>query len=153
MKIYLIAAVLLLLISGNALAGSEYDKCIKEEKALKAQEAGDCSGFKHLLNPSACFATRKVLKEYAGGDKCRKIGLAENVDFSVQAVTTERKGHSTNVSDGGKADGVGVKKSELELPQQENTVEQLKAENARLRAEISRIKTENELLRKAVRQP
>lgn len=151
MKTTLIVSVLLLFISGNALAGSEYDKCIKEEKALKAQEAGDCSGLKHLLNPSACFVTRKALKEYASG-KCRKIGIAENVDFNIQKVIPEKKVNDVNVSDGSKVDGVSEKKAERDLPQQENTIEQLKVENTRLRAEISRIKAENEQLRKAGRQ-
>ena len=139
MKIYLIAAALLLLISGNALAGSEYDKCIKEEKALKAQEAGDCSGFKHLLNPSACFATRKALKEYAGGGKCRKIGSAENVDFSVLKSIPEKK--IVNVSTGNQP------VVRTEAAPQASTMEQLKEENARLKAEINRLKTENEQLR------
>jgi len=154
MKNIVISAALLLLITGNALAGVEYDRCIKEEKALKAKEAGDCSGLKHLLNPSACYATKKVLKEYKGG-KCRQIGLAENVDFSAPRVIPEQKNPppvkavstvpvNSNASE-------SVKKAEREAPQQAYTIEQLKEENARFKAEIDRLKTENEQLRKTGR--
>jgi hypothetical protein len=140
MKKILTVSALILLISGNALAGSEYDRCIKKEKALKAQEASECSGLRYLLNPSACFATRKVLKEYTSG-KCKKIGSDENADFSVQAVIPEKK----VISD------VSTRQKEIEtdVPQQESTNEQLKEENSRLKAEISRLKAENEQLRKA----
>src|SRR5512133_1189926 len=115
MKNLLFAAALLLCISGTALAGLEYDKCIKEEKALKAQEAGDCSGLKYLLNPSGCFATRKLLKEEGSG-KCRKIGIAENVDFSTPKAIPEKKSVSTDGSAGtadksGNSGGVAETKS------------------------------------------
>jgi hypothetical protein len=144
MKNLLPVFALLLLISANALAGSEYDRCIREEKNLKEQEAGQCSGFRYILNPSACFATRKVLKEFTLG-KCKKIGMAENVNSSAQTVIPEQK-----VSDTGR---VNQKKAATEVPLQESTIEQLKAENSRLKAEIIRLKTENEQLRKTVQQP
>lgn len=140
MKNILTISALLLLISGNALAGSEYDRCIKEEKALKTKEISDCNGLKYLLNPSACFATQKVLKEYRS-EKCKKIGMAENVDFSVQTVIPKRKVI--------KVSNVNQKTVETETPQQETTIEQLKKENAHLKAEISRLNAENEQLRKA----
>ena len=140
MKNILTVFVLLLLISGNALAGSEYDRCIKEEKALKTKEISDCNGLKYLLNPSACFATQKVLKEY-GAEKCKKIGITENVDFSVQTVIPERK--VIKVSNGNQ------KTVETETPQQESTLEQMKKENAHLKAEIIRLKADNDQLRKA----
>lgn len=148
MKKLLFAAALLLCISGTALAGLEFDKCIKEEKALKAQEAGDCSGLKYLLNPSACFVTRKALKEYASG-KCRKTGIAENVDFSVQKPIPEKKnnvstygiaGSANTVNKAGNSGGVAVKKAEPETAPQEPTIEQLKEENARLKAEIEQLR-------------
>ncbi|MBC8018946.1 MAG: hypothetical protein H7X83_10570 [Verrucomicrobia bacterium] len=142
MKNILIAAALLLLIAGTALAGTGYDECIKEEKALKAQEAGKCSGLKYLLNPSGCFATRKVLKGYATG-KCREIGMSENVDFSVPKVIPEKKSINVGTSN--------QQKVESGAAQQESTMEQLKEENARLKAEIIRLKAENEQLRKAGR--
>lgn len=163
MKNLLTVSALLLLISGHALAGSEYDRCIKEEQALKAQKTGQCSGLRYLLNPSACFATQKTLKEYKAG-KCRQIGVTENVDFNAQAVTPEKKSSSSgSISKTGStgsvittnsAENVGivtVKKVETDVPQQETTLEQLADENARLKAEISRLKTENEQLRKAGR--
>lgn len=139
MKNLLIISALILLISGNALAGTEYDKCVKEEKALKTQEAGDCSGLKYLLNPSACFVTRKALKEYASG-KCKKIGMAENVDFSVQQVMPEKKGSVSTINKTSNSGGVAVKKAEPEAAQQEPTIEQLKEENARLKAEIEQLR-------------
>lgn len=142
MKILLAASVLLILMAGNARSGSEYDRCIKEEKVLKTEEASQCSGLRYLFNPSACFATQKSLKEYAAG-KCRNIGMAEKVDFSVQAVIPEKKDIS--------AASPGQKKAETDVPLQQDTIEQLKEENARLKAEINRLKAENEQLRKAGR--
>jgi len=154
MKKILTVSSLLLLISGTALAGSRYDECIKEEQALKAQQAGDCSGLKYLLNPSACFATQKALKVYAAG-KCRQIGTEENVDFSAPKAVPEKKSPPpaktvSTVPVAGAA-SVAVKKEVREVPQQEYTIEQLKEENARLKAENSRLRMENEQLRKAGR--
>jgi hypothetical protein len=142
MKNILTVFAMLLLVSGNALAGSEYDRCIKDEKNLKAEEAGKCRGFRYILNPSACFASQKALKEYTAG-KCKKIGMAENVDFSAQKVIPEKK----IISDA----NTKQKKVEIEVPRQESTIEQLNEENARLKAEIIRLKAENEQLRNAGR--
>jgi hypothetical protein len=151
MKKILIVSALLLSISGTALAGSRYDECIKEEKALKAQEAGDCSGLKYLLNPTACFATQKALKVYASG-RCKQIGIAENVDFSVPKVIPEKKSSKTvNASSAvsvNTIEQVSEKKADRAIPQQEYTIEQLKEENTRLKNEISRLNRENEQLRK-----
>jgi len=162
MKNLLTVSALLLLASGTALAGSGYDGCIKEEKALKAKEASECHGLRYILNPSACYGTQKALKEYKAG-KCRQIGTAENVDFNAPAVIPEKKssspGSTSKTGSAGTTDSavnvgnVDVKKVETDVPQQEPTLEQLKEENARLKAEISRLKTENEQLRKAGRQP
>jgi hypothetical protein len=142
MKNILTMSALLLLISGNALAGSEYDRCIKEEKALKSREISDCNGLKYLLNPSACFATQKVLKEYTAG-KCKKTGMTENVNFNVQTITSEKRVVST--------DSVELKRDATEAPQHESTIEQLKEENVRLKAEITRLNTENNQLKKTGR--
>jgi cell division protein FtsB len=139
MKNILTMSALLLLILGNALAGDEYDRCIKEEKVLKTKESSDCNGLKYLLNPSACFATQRLLKEYTAG-KCKKIGITENVNFSVQTVSPEIK--VTNIS------SVDQKRLETEVLQQESTIEQLKEENIRLKAEIVRLSTENNQLKK-----
>ena len=95
MKTILTMSALLLLISAPAMAGSGYDGCIKEEKALKAREAGDCHGLKYLLNPSACYATQKALREYTSTGKCRSIGSAEGVDFTAKPVMPERKASSS----------------------------------------------------------
>jgi len=139
MKNILAVTVLLLLSAVNALAGSEYDKCIKEEKALKADEASQCSGLRYLLNPSACFSTQKALKEFTSG-KCKKIGISENVEFNVQSVIQEKK----------VIDSANTRQQKVDtgLPQQESTFEQLKEENARLKTEISHLKAEIEQLRK-----
>lgn len=139
MKNRLIVSTLLLLLSGNALAGVEYDNCLKKEKALKVQEASECSGLRYMLNPSGCFATRKALKEYTPGT-CKKIGIAENVDFSVQRVIPDNRASSSSCA--------VQKKVESNVAQQESTFEQLKDENARLKAEITRLTLENEQLRK-----
>jgi hypothetical protein len=146
MRIILTVSALLLLISGNVLAGSEYDRCIKEEKSLKAREASACSGFSYLVNPSGCFATQKALKEYTSTGKCKEIGNAEGVDFSSPPVIPTKKAGSTGTA--GTVSPAAVKKSEREVPQPESSCEQLKDENARLRAEVSRLKAENERLRK-----
>jgi len=165
MRMILTASALLLLILGNAWAGSGYDSCIKEEQALKAQEASECHGFRYLLNPSACFGTQKKLKEYTSTDKCRKISLAEKVDFSAPPVIPEKKvtAITTTGTTTGSAvspDGVGktgavsplaVINAETAVPQQESTCEQLKEENARLKAEVSRLTTELEQYTKACR--
>lgn len=133
MRKILTVSALLLLVSANALAGSGYDRCINEEKNLRRQEAGECSGFSYLVNPSACFKTRKMLREYTATGKCHKIGTAENVDFGVSPLPSAKSADS-----GGKAGSAGTgieKRSELEVPQQDCGCEQLRLENARLKAE------------------
>lgn len=137
MRTFVTVSALLLLLSGNALAGSEYDKCIKEEKALKIQEARDCSGLSYLLNPSGCFATQKALRNSVSTGKCKNISVAENIDFSSPSVGPAKKS------------GTAVKDSAPEESQQESLCEQLKDENERLKAEISRLRAENGQLRKA----
>ena len=161
MRMILTASALLLLVSGNTWAGSGYDRCTKEEQALRTQEAGDCHGLRYLLNPSACFATQKKLKEYTSTDKCRKIGLAEKVDFSTPPVIPEKRVATTTTTDSaGSADSLGktgtvsplaVIKTEPTVPQPESTCEQLKEENTRLKAEVSRLTTELEQYTKACR--
>lgn len=131
MKKTTIVTALLMLITGNALAGVEYDKCLKEEQALKKQETSDCGGLSYLFNPSGCFATRKKLNEYVSG-KCKKIGITERVDFSVLQVEPAKKSSS--------AETVPMKKAEPEVVQQESLIEQLKKENARLKEENERLK-------------
>ncbi|MDA8427722.1 MAG: hypothetical protein M0T70_00520 [Geobacteraceae bacterium] len=142
MKNILIVSVLLLLISGTALAGVGYDQCRHQEKLLKAQAVSDCKGLRYLFDPSACFATQKALKEYTSG-KCKKIGIDEHVDFSVQPVIPKK----TTLSEPAPLQ----KKIEPSAAPQTTTLEQLKEENLHLRAEVIRLKAENEQLRKLVR--
>ena len=137
MKIFMTISAMLLLIAGDIWAGSEYDKCIKEEKNLKRQEAADCSGLAYLLNPSACFTTQKALKKYTSTGKCKNIGLAENVDFNTPTVPTAKNPTGVNKA--------AINKAEPETTQQESDCQQLKEENVRLKTEI-------EQLRKATRQ-
>ena len=141
MKNILIVSGLLLLISGTALAGTGYDQCIHQGKLLKAQEASDCKGLRYLFDPSACFATQKALKEYTTG-KCKKIGINENVDFSVQPVIPKKKI--------GSEPAPPQKKIEPIAAQQTTTLEQVQEENTHLKTEVIRLKEENELLRKLV---
>lgn len=143
MRIFLTVAAMLLLHSVNALAGSEYDRCIREQNTLKTEENSACNGMRYLFNPSACFATQKALREYTSTGKCKKIGLAENVDFAVPVVIPARKPDSVRQ--------VAEIKPEPAAAQPENACEQLKDENARLKAEISRLTAENEQLKKSGR--
>jgi hypothetical protein len=160
MKNAVMASLLLIVMSGHALAGSGYDTCIKEEKALKARESAECSGLRYLLNPSACYGTQKALKEYKAG-KCRQIGITENVDFSTQQAIPEKKATAAStpsnegsISSASKTESVNTvttKKADPEVQKQEPTLEQLKDENARLKTEVSRLKAELEQLGKACR--
>jgi hypothetical protein len=138
MKSIITISAMLLLISGNVLAGSEYDKCIQEENALKAEEASNCNGFSYVFNPSGCFATQKTLKQYTSTDQCKKIGIAENVDLTISLVVPAKQ-----VSTGSP---VVVNKSGAEILAQESTCEQLKAENVLLKIEIKHLKAEIEQL-------
>jgi len=71
--------VLMLVSAGScAFAGSGYDSCRQEENRLRLDETEQCSGWGYILNPSACFNTRKALAPYAGG-KCRAIAVSEGV--------------------------------------------------------------------------
>ncbi len=136
MRMILALTTLILLMAGNLLAGSGYDRCIKEELALKTKEKDACSGLSYILNPSGCFATQKALKEYTSSGKCRKIGVAEKVDFNAPA--------SVSAKD---AAPVAAGKAASEVTHQEVRREQPRDEIARLKEEISRLKAENEQLR------
>lgn len=148
MKNLLIIAVVLILTSINALAGVGHDSCIKREKELKSQEADNCSGLKYLLNPSGCFATRKALKEFKAA-KCTQIGSSESIDVNTPKVIPQKKINNLNSAvSTDSVSSVAVKKAEPEVPQKENTIEQLKEENTRLKTELDKIRKENEQLRK-----
>lgn len=149
-----ICALILCAATGSAMAGSGYDACLQEEKELKSKETASCGGLSYLLNPSPCYATRRALKEYKAG-KCREIGVAEGVDFTARPAVPERIAPPVPVSEPKRPARPETPRVEpvRETPQvqpQKNivTLEGLQAENARLRAEITRLKNENEQLRK-----
>lgn len=62
--------------AAQAQSGPKQDLCRKEERELRDKVAGLCSGANYLFNPSACFSTKKLLKEYDEG-KCRKTDAAD----------------------------------------------------------------------------
>lgn len=148
-KTLIVQPLLFLTVSAHALAGSAYDSCVKEESALKAKEAKDCSGLRYLLNPSACFITQKALREYTSG-KCKKTGQSENVDVGVRPLIAEKKVGEIGVT--ASKPEMAVQRIETEVPQPVLTVDRLKEENARLKAEVSRLKAENDHLRNAGQQ-
>ncbi|GFE58962.1 septum formation initiator family protein [Geobacter sp. AOG1] len=136
MKKVLALVAMVLLPSGSALAGDGYDRCVREEKVLRAEVVDSCSGVRYLFNPSGCFAAQKAVKEY-DNDRCKKIGEAEKVTAPsppATAATPEKKA------------GAGADPAQAEskpaVPRQESDVEQLKAENAQLKVEIARLKAE-----------
>ncbi|HEY5974086.1 MAG TPA: hypothetical protein VIU41_05030 [Geobacteraceae bacterium] len=140
MKTMLVSLSMVLLLAGAANAGVGYDKCVREERSLRQKETDQCSGFSYMLNPSACFVTRKALAEYTAG-KCREIGRAEGVTLpvvvpapGVPVVKPQPARHASQPESA--APGPGV------------TMEQLQAENARLKAENARLQAELEQLKK-----
>ena len=171
MKSILTVSALVLLISGNALAGSQYDACIKKVKNLKTKEASDCSGLRYLLDPSSCFRTQRELKELDGS--CAAIGAAEGVDTSAPQPVPEKRvtvapqkpaaappaaavPYKNAVSvvpmppQKPAAQAPPVQPAVSAEPTVETTCDQARAENARLKAENNRLRAENEQLRKAV---
>ena len=146
----ILTLLFLLLTAGNLLAGSGYDRCIKEESALKAKEKGACSGLSYVLNPTGCFATRKALQEYTTGGKCRKIGSAEQVELSAPPPASP-KGSGT-VRPVEHVDQATLIQNWPEAPHREAGTAQLRDELARLKEEISRLKAENERLKEKCRE-
>ncbi|NVN98049.1 MAG: hypothetical protein HXX17_01915 [Geobacteraceae bacterium] len=133
----------LLLMSGNVRAGNEFDKCIQDEKSLKAEETSSCSGLNYVFNPNACFATRKELKKYTSTDKCTKIGIVENVDVKTPPVAPVEQVKAK--------DQVDINKAAPEIQSHKSYCEQLKDENILLKEEVYRLIVENEQLRKTGR--
>ena len=134
MKKVLALVAMVLLPSGSALAGDGYDRCVREEKALRAEVVDSCSGVRYLFNPSGCFAAQKAVKEY-DNDRCKKIGEAEKVTSPSPPAAVPEKNVGAGV-------GLTQAESTPAVPRQESDVEQLKAENAQLKAEIARLKAE-----------
>jgi len=134
MKNLIAASALVLLLSGNALAGEGYDRCIDEEKALRVEVADRCSGMSYLFNPSACFTAQKALKGY-DGDRCKKIGETEKIVVPPPPFAVPEKKPAPEAE---------KPRTETQpvAPPQVDEMEQLKAENARLKAEITRLKDE-----------
>lgn len=142
MKKVLATVAMVLLSSGSALAGAGYDRCVREEKALRAEVVDSCSGVRYLFNPSGCFAAQKAVKEY-DHDRCKKVGEAEQVAVpSPPAAVQEKKVGAGPAQPESKPAGL----------RQESDVEQLKAENARLKAEITRLKAEIDQLKSCTAQ-
>lgn len=125
---------MVLLSSGSVLAGDGYDRCVKEEKALRAEVVDSCSGMRYLFNPSGCFAAQKAVKDY-DNDRCRKIGEAESVAAPSPPAAVPEK-------DIGAGAVPAQPESTPAVPRQESDVERLKSENALLKAEIARLKAE-----------
>ena len=156
MKNMLIAVILLSFAPGTAKAATTYETCVKEEKILKARETDDCSGLKYLLNPSGCFATRKKVREFASGT-CGEIiraGKLEMPTAPAAPAVPEKKiivppatvPAAKPVIEPERPVAAATKAApapQISPP----TLEQLKEENASLKAEIRRLKLENEKLR------
>jgi hypothetical protein len=141
MKNMLITVPMVLMLAGAAWGGAAYDTCVREEQRLRQKEADQCSGLSYLLNPSACFATRKALAEYTGG-KCREIGRAEGVTLPVVVPAPGAPPKPPPARPASQPEPAA------EAPAPVAGVEQLQAENARLRAENARLRAEIEQLKK-----
>jgi len=139
--------VLMLVSAGScAFAGSGYDSCRQEENRLRLDEAEQCSGWGYILNPSACFNTRKALAPYAGG-KCRAIAVSEGVaEEKVEAAVPAPPVPA--------AQPAKVSPAAAELPGQPalarpSELELLKKEVAELKAELELLKKDVLKLREA----
>lgn len=124
----IITAALITLLSLTAVAATaatDYDQCLAEKKALRAQAVDKCSGLSYLLDPSSCFIAQKALAPYING-RCGPPPF------------TKPAAHA----------GDGQPKTAHEALPAEPDVEQLKAENGRLEAENARLRAEVEQLRK-----
>jgi len=133
----LIPLVVLVMVSAGscAFAGSGYDSCRQEEKRLRLDEADQCSGWEYVLNPSACFNTRKALAPYVGG-KCRAIAVSEGMEEKAEAtaplplIPAALARESTSAA--------LAQSSELELLKKE--VAELKAELELLKKEVVKLR-------------
>jgi len=144
----LITVIVLMLVSAGsfAFAGSGYDSCRQEENRLRLDEAEQCSGWGYILNPSACFNTRKALVPYTGG-KCRAIAVSEGV--AEEKVEASPPAPPVPVARPAK-----VSPAAAELPGQPalarpTELELLKKEVAELKAELELLKEEVMKLRGA----
>ncbi len=154
MKNLLIATILLSLVPGTVRAATTYETCMKEEKVLKTREVDDCRGLKYLLNPSGCFATRKKVKEFAGG-ACAEIIRAGKPETVAEPSPPQKMGVATpvapptptSIESPTKAVTQTAVTTEPVAAHIPATLEQLKEENARLKAEIGRLTIENKKLR------
>ena len=138
----LITVIVLMIVSAGscAFAGSGYDSCRQEEKRLRLDEAEQCSGWGYILNPSACFNTRKALAPFAGG-KCRAIAVSEGViDEKVEAAAPAPPVPS--------AQAAKERPAAAELPGQPALAQSSELEL--LKKEVAELKSELELLKKEV---
>jgi hypothetical protein len=128
--------------------------CSSKEKELRLKESDLCTGIKYLLNPSACFSTRKLLKEYDEG-KCRTVRPHDKPIGREQAekkTPAMSEPQPTGPSTGPAvspltAAPVPASSASTEKPLGET--EKLRIENERFRAENERLKDELERLRKS----
>lgn len=133
-------AVIIMALSlpaGTVVAGTGYDRCIAEERALRTEAVDRCSGLSYVLNPSGCFIARKALRAF-DGDKCGALRTSEQTETEPQSI----RGVVPPRSDS------GHEKAPDEALAPEPGMEQLKAENARLKSELVRLRAEMEHLRK-----
>lgn len=150
----LLAVIMLLTIIDCSIvsAGSVYDACRREESRLRSQEADQCTGWEYVLNPSACFNTRKALAPY-NSDKCRAIAISEGVVekkvdaekpvavYTVLEPAKDPPGADAAGQPGPATPASGVHEghtSELELLRREVTA--LRVEVERLRGEVARLR-------------
>jgi hypothetical protein len=138
MRVTLAAIIIALsLAAGTAVAGTVYDRCSAEEKALRLETVDQCGGLSYLLNPSGCFIAQKALKAF-DSDKCRALKEAEQTAPEPQPGTAAEPPRSDKVD----------AKAPPDAPVPEPDTAQLKAENARLKAEIVRLRAEMKQLRR-----
>lgn len=146
MKRLKVVMMLMTILAGSAaFAGSDSDACRQEETRLRGEEADRCTGWNYVLNPSACFNTRKALSPFDKG-KCRELTANEGVVEigNGPASSPAARPSPQQASEAGAVpqipvqplmDGTGGSAKNLltELVQLRSEVERLKDEIARLK--------------------
>lgn len=147
--IIVIVFMLMTMIAGSAaFAGRDSDACRREETRLRAEEADRCTGWNYVLNPSACFNTRKALAPYDKA-KCGEIATEEGggktgtghgtpaIDTMVmQPIRSEGAAPRQPVEPRHERVQSSVEERQL------SSLEQLRHEVAELRSEVQRLKDE-----------
>ncbi len=112
--------------AANVEAGT--DSCARQEKELNDQQSSKCSGASYFFNPSGCFVARKALKAFKSGPCRSRSGTDRAVSEAPSSVTG-----ATSMPPGRSPAPVAAVVPASEL-------EQLKVENARLKAELERLR-------------